>query len=61
MGPSSREFAPVVPLVFGWQGEINAEFDALLSEVAEIGASVTGEPFGERLHARTKSTRGLTC
>ena len=34
-----REFGPVVPLVFGWFGEINAEFNSLLSEVAEVGAS----------------------
>ena len=42
MGPIERrlrEFGPVVPLVFGWFGEVNAEFNALLSEVAEIGAS----------------------
>ena len=42
MGPIERrlrEFGPVVPLVFGWCGEVNAEFETLLSEIAEIGAS----------------------
>jgi len=41
-GPIARrlsEFGPVIPLVFGWFAEINAEFDTLLSEVAEVGAA----------------------
>ena len=41
-GPIARrlsEFGPIVPLVFGWFAEIDAEFDTLLSEVAEVGAA----------------------
>ena len=34
-----REFGDVIPLVFGWFGEINLEFDELLVEIAETGAA----------------------
>ena len=42
MGPIEaklREYGDVIPLVFGWFGEINLEFDELLEEIAETGAA----------------------